>query len=342
MLSFVNDYSEGCAPQILEALAAHNLTPEPGYGDDPVCDRARTKIREACADDSADVYFLCGGTQTNAVVIDSMLASYEGVVACTTGHVALHEAGAIEASGHKVLTVPGHDGGKMAARDLRALLAAFYADGSHEHMVFPGMAYISQPTEYGTLYTRAELQELRAVCNEYDIPLYVDGARLGYALATPGSDVDLPCLTELADAFYIGGTKVGALFGEAVVFPRHGAPRHFPTQAKRHGALLAKGFVLGLQYDTLFTDDLYLRLGANGVTRAEQLRTALVERGYTFHANSPTNQTFVVLSNERLAELGEHVAYEVWEPVDATHTAIRLCTSWATTQEQVDELISYL
>ena len=342
MLSFVNDYSEGAAPQILEALAQRNLQAQPGYGMDPVCECARAKIRAACADETADVFFLCGGTQTNTVIIDTMLASYEGVVACTTGHVAVHEAGAIEASGHKVLTVPSHEGGKMAAADLRALLAAFYADGNHDHMVFPGMAYISHPTEYGALYARAELQELRAVCDDYEIPLFVDGARLGYALATPGTDVDLPCLAELADAFYIGGTKVGALLGEAVVFPRHGAPRHFITQAKSHGALLAKGFVLGTQFDTLFTDGLYQQLGANGVARAEQLRAALVERGYTFHANSPTNQTFVVLTNERIAELAEHVRFEVWEPVDEQHTAIRLCTSWATTKEQVDELISYL
>ncbi|WP_417000053.1 threonine aldolase family protein, partial [Adlercreutzia sp.] len=243
MISFENDYSTGAHPRILEALAATNLEPAPGYGSDRFCESVAARIRAACDDETADVFFLTGGTQTNAVVISALLAGHEGVIAADTGHIAVHEAGAIEATGHKVLTVPECDG-KLRAADVEAYLQAFYADASFTHMVFPGMVFIAHPSELGTLYSLAELEELSALCRRYDIPLYLDGARLAYGLAAPDTDVSLADIARLTDAFYIGGTKCGALCGEAVVFPRGGMPRHFLTHAKQHGALLAKGRLL--------------------------------------------------------------------------------------------------
>ena len=341
MLSFVNDYSEGAHPAILEALARTNLQQEPGYGDDAFCASAREKIRMACEDPTADVFFLAGGTQTNQVVISSLLASYEGVVACETGHVSVHEAGAIEFTGHKVLTVPQH-AGKMDAGELDDFLATFFADGNHDHMVFPGMVYISHPTEYGTLYTKDELTSLHEVCQRWELPLFLDGARLGYGLVTPGTDVTLPDVARLTGVFYIGGTKVGALLGEAVVFPRAGMPRHFLTMVKQRGALLAKGRVLGIQFDTLFTDNLYTRIARNAIACADVLRAALDERGYEYLVPNRTNQVLVVLDNERLAELEQDVAVSFWEKVDDTHTAVRFATSWATRMEDVEALIKLL
>lgn len=341
MLSFVNDYSEGAHPAILEAFTRTNLQQEPGYGEDAFCASAREKIRAACADPTADVFFLAGGTQTNQVVIDTVLASYEGVVAAQTGHVSQHEAGAIEFTGHKVLTLPQHEG-KIDALELDAFVDAFYGDENHEHMVFPGMVYISHPTEYGTLYTLDELTALHDVCARWKLPLYMDGARLGYGLVTPGTDVTLPDVARLCDAFYIGGTKVGALIGEAVVFPRAGMPAHFVTMVKQHGALLAKGRVLGLQFDVLFTDELYTRIARNALDCAEILRQALVQKGYTFLVNSPTNQILVVLENDRYKELSQQVSMSYWERVDDTHTAVRFATSWATRKEDVEALIALL
>lgn len=341
MLSFVNDYSEGAHPAILEALARTNLQQEPGYGDDSFCASAREKIRVACADPAADVFFLAGGTQSNQVVISSMLASYQGVVACETGHVSVHEAGAIEFTGHKVLTVPQHTG-KIDAGELDDYLATFFADGNHDHMVFPGMVYISHPTEYGTVYTLAELEALHEVCARWEIPLFMDGARLGYALVTPGSDVTLPDVARLCDVFYIGGTKVGALIGEAVVFPRAGMPAHFLTMVKQRGALLAKGRLPGIQFDTLFTGELYTRIARNAITCADTLRAAFKERGYQFLVENPTNQILVVLENERLAQLEQQVAVSFWVKVDDSHTAVRFATSWATRPEDVEALIKLL
>lgn len=341
MLSFVNDYSEGAHPAILEALVRTNLQQEPGYGSDSFCASARERIRAACGDSEADVFFLSGGTQTNQVVIDTMLASYEGVIACETGHVNAHEAGAIEFTGHKVLALPQHEG-KLDAGELDAYVRGFYEDDSHDHMVFPGMVYISHPTEYGTLYTHSELEAIHEVCQRWSLPLFLDGARLGYGLVTPGTDVTLPDVARLTDAFYIGGTKIGALIGEAVVFPRGGMPAHFMTMVKQHGALLAKGRLLGIQFDVLFTDDLYLRIARNAIERAETLREALRERGYRFLVESHTNQVLVVLDDEQKARLERQVAMCYWERVDETHTAMRFATSWATLPEDVDALISLL
>ena len=341
MLSFENDYSEGAHPAVLQALADSNLIQQPGYGFDCWCDLARDTIRAACRAPEADVYFISGGTQTNAVVISSWLAPYEGVIAAETGHINVHEAGAIEFTGHKVLTLPQHDG-KIDPGRLEDYLAAFHADGSREHMVFPGMVYLSHPTEYGTLYTRSELARISHICHHYGIPLFLDGARLGYGLAAPGTDVDLPFLAEVCDVFYIGGTKVGALCGEAVVFPRDNAPPHFFTMVKQRGALMAKGRLLGVQFDALFTGDLYGKISRHAIAMAMKLKAGLKERNIPFLIDSPTNQQFVILENERLERLRGKVRFSVWEPVDETRTAVRFATSWATTEENVDKLLALL
>ena len=337
MISFENDYSTGAHPRILEALAATNLEPTPGYGGDRFCESAAARIRTACDDETADVFFLTGGTQTNAVVISALLAGHEGVIAADTGHIAVHEAGAIEATGHKVLTVPECDG-KLRAADVKAYLEAFYADASYTHMVFPGMVFIAHPSELGTLYSLAELEELSALCRRYQIPLYLDGARLAYALAAPGTDVTLADIARLTDAFYIGGTKCGALCGEAVVFPRGGMPRHFLTHAKQHGALLAKGRLLGLQFDALFTDGLYLDISRHAIAMAEQLKDILRRKGYRFYLETPTNQQFVVVENGQMEELAKRVSFGFWEELDEGHTVIRFATSWATRPESLAEL----
>ncbi len=340
MLSFECDYNEGCLPELLDALARTNNVAQPGYGSDEYSLSAAEKIRAVANAPEAEVYFISGGTQTNQLVIDTLLAPYEGVVAAETGHVAVHEAGAIEYGGHKVLTVPSHMG-KVEASEVRDLVRRHYADGNHEHMVFPGMLYVSQPTEYGTLYTAEELCELASVCQEASMRLYVDGARLGYALASDQNDVDLPLIAELADAFYIGGTKMGALLGEALVFPRH-APAHFLTRIKQHGALMAKGRVIGVQFDELFTNDLYLRAGRHAIEQAARLRAVLHEVGAEFYLESPTNQQFIIVDNDVLEGLAQEVNYGYWEPFGEDRTVIRFATSWATRPEDVDALAGVL
>lgn len=341
MLSFANDYQEGAHEKILQRLIETNLEPVSGYGTDPYCELAKEKIRRACECPEADIWFLTGGTQTNQVVIDAMLAPYEGVVAAETAHVAAHEAGAIEYSGHKVLTIPQHEG-KILAEELETFLRKFWDDENHEHMVFPGMVYISHPTEYGTLYTKNELENLSAICEAYQIPLYMDGARLGYGLMSSNTDVTLSVIARCCDAFYIGGTKVGALCGEAVVFPKNNTPKHFLTRIKQHGALLAKGRLLGIQFDTLFTDDLYFVLSRHAIDMAEHLKEGLLKKGISFYLESPTNQQFLLLTDEQIERLKHEVSYSFWEKPDEDHTVIRLATSWATTKEQVDELIEVI
>ena len=341
MRSFECDYTLGAHPKILEALLRTNMDSLPGYGNDPYTKAAADKIRAACGNPHADVRFLTGGTQTNRIVIDSMLQKFEGVIATTTGHVSLHEAGAIEASGHKVIQLPGHDG-KLAAEDVQHCLEAFYADGSHDHMVFPGMVYISHPTEYGTLYTRAELEALATVCRRYDIPLYLDGARLGYGLMSRHTDVTLADLNQLCDVFYIGGTKVGALCGEAVVFTHDNTPKHFFTLVKQNGALLAKGRLLAVQFDTLFTDNLYFSISQNAIDMAEKLKDLFREHGYRLFIDSPTNQQFIILSNIKIEALSEQVRFEIWEPYDNDHKVVRFATSWATTEEDIAFLAELL
>ena len=336
MISFENDYIQGAHPEILRRLAETNMEPLSGYGSDPYCESAREKIRKACGCENAEVYFLVGGTQTNAVVIDAMTKGYEGVVAVDSGHIAIHEAGAVEFTGHKVLTVPGQNG-KIDGKELRKYLQGFYQDENHEHMVFPGMVYISHPTEFGTLYTKEELRQISEVCREYEIPLYLDGARLGYGLMSRGTDVSLSDVAEFCDAFYIGGTKVGALCGEAVVFPGK-APKHFLTVVKQHGALLAKGRLLGIQFDTLFTDDLYFRISSHAIEMAEKLKEVLREKGLPFAWESPTNQQFVVMEDEKMEQLRENVVFSFWEKADRDHTIVRFATSWGTKEEEIEEL----
>lgn len=339
MLFFENDYCEGAHETILKRLTETNMEKVPGYGRDFYCDQAKEKIKEACGCPNGEVYFLVGGTQTNSVVIASMLNRYEGVLSAVTGHVNSHEAGAIEFTGHKVLPLPQKDG-KISAADLKAYLETYYADGSFDHMVFPGMVYISHPTEYGTLYTRQELADISQVCRKYEIPLFMDGARLGYGLAAD-TDVTLKDIAEYTDVFYIGGTKVGALCGEAVVFPEK-APKHFFTMIKQQGALLAKGRLLGIQFDTLFTDNLYLEISKNAIDTAAKLKKALKEKDYKLFIDSPTNQIFVILENAKMEELGKKVRFSFWEKYDETHTVVRFATSWATKMEDIEALIAIL
>ncbi len=339
MLSFENDYAEGAHPQVLQALLDTNLSQQPGYGADAFSQSAAAKIREACRTPNADIFFLAGGTQTNAFVIGSLLRPWEGVLSAETGHVNVHEAGAVEFTGHKVLALPQRDG-KLDAGTVRSYLAAFWADPNHSHMVFPGMVYLSHPTEYGTLYTKAELEAIHAVCQEYHIPLFLDGARLGYGIAADPS-LGFPEIASCTDVFYIGGTKCGALCGEALVFPQ-GAPEHIDTLVKQRGALLAKGRLCGVQFDALFTDHLYTRICGEAVQLAMEVQRGLIARGYPLLLQSPTNQQFVILDNDTLSALSKEIRVCIWEPVDETHTAVRIAVSWATTREAVQQLFAVL
>ena len=336
MLYFSCDYAEGCHPKVLQALTESNMVSTPGYGEDEFCEAAKKRIREYINCPKADIYFLVGGTQTNQVVIDSMLSNYDGVVAAATGHVAVHEAGAIEYSGHKVITIPAHEG-KLDASELKDMLETHYADDSCEHMVNPGMVYISYPTEYGTLYSRSELEAISSICNEYNIPLFIDGARLAYGLAAQ-DDLTMADIAKYADVFYIGGTKVGALFGEAVVFTKGNTPKHMITQIKQHGALLAKGRLLGVQFGAMFENDLYMEMGRHAIKQASIIRDDLRKKGYQLFMENPTNQIFVVMENEELKAFSEKVVYGFWEKYDDTHTVIRIATSWATSDESVEAL----
>jgi len=340
-LSFACDYEKGAHPNILARLVETNTWKTAGYGLDEISESARNRIRKACGKEDAVVEFLVGGTQANAVMIDALLRSYQGVIAAETGHISTHEAGAIEANGHKVLAIP-HEYGKIAASDVEKYLDDYYQDMNHEHMVMPGMVYLSHPTEYGTLYSKAELQAFREVCNKYGISLYVDGARLAYALSCPENDVGLKDLADLCDAFYIGGTKCGALFGEAVVIPQPGKIPHLFTITKQHGALLAKGRLLGIQFDELFRDDLYMRIGEPAIKAAAKIRQALREEGYRLYFEAPTNQIFVVVDNDLLKMLGEKIEYSFWEKYDGRHTVIRLATDWGTTEAETNALIEAL
>lgn len=341
MLAFECDYAEGALPEIIDRLVKTNLVSTPGYGMDEYCESAKKKIKAACECEEAQIQFLVGGTQTNQVVIDSLLSSYEGVVSVETGHVNSHEAGAIEHSGHKVLALPEYEG-KIRSGDLKKYLETFYGDANHEHMVFPGMVYISHPTEYGTLYSLKELESISAICREYQIPLFMDGARLGYGLMSLQTDVTLPDIARFCDVFYIGGTKVGALFGEAVVFTKNNMPKHFIPIVKQKGALLAKGRLLGLQFDTLFTDDLYYKAGRHAIVMAEKLKHIFAEKEYKFYIDSPTNQIFIILENQKLKELEQNVRVSFWESLDDTHTVVRFATSWSTTEEDIKALEALL
>lgn len=341
MLSFQSDYIMGAHPKILSALERTNFIATVGYGDDQFCNSAKEKIKAACNCPEADVWFLVGGTQTNAVVISTVLERFEGVIAAETGHIGFHEAGAVEYTGHKVLLIPGHDG-KIDADELDLYIKGFYNDANHAHMVHPGMVYISHPTEYGTLYSKEELTRISEICQRNSIPLFIDGARLGYALASYDTDLSLPEISKLCDVMYIGGTKVGALCGEAIVFTHGNTPSHFLTQIKQQGALIAKGRLLGVQFDTLFTDNLYFEISRHAINMAEKLKALLTDKGYKFYINSPTNQQFVLIDDNKLCELEKNVQVSFWEKPDENHTVVRFATSWATTEEEISELENYL
>lgn len=343
MIHLESDYNNGAHEAVLRHLLDTNAERTQSYGDDRFSQHARQLIREACHAPAAQVYFLAGGTQTNATIIDSVLQPYEGVLCTPTAHINVHEAGAVEFTGHKVLVVePGNHSqtldGKLHADDLRAWLEAYFADQTAEHMVRPGMAYITFPTELGTLYSADELTRLHDVCHAFRIPLYVDGARLAYGLAA-SEDVDLPFLARTADLFYIGGTKCGALCGEAVVFPRGDAPDHMLSRIKQHGALLAKSRVVGAQFEELFTESLYTTIGQDAVRLARRLRQLFVQRRhYKPYIDSPTNQQFYIIPDSDLHELRQHIGFEVWCTLDNAHTACRFVTSWATTEQEIREL----
>lgn len=341
MLHFDSDYMEGACPQIMERLLETNMEQTPGYTFDRWSESAREKIRKACGCPDAKVHFMVGGTQTNKVVIASILTPCEGVVAAESGHINQHETGAVEATGHKVLPLP-HTDGKLLAPVLEEYMQAYSADGGKVHLVRPGMVYISHPTELGTLYTKEELTALSDVCRRYGLPLFLDGARLGYGLVAEGTDVTLEDIASLCDVFYIGGTKVGALFGEAVVVTRPGLARDLAPIMKSSGALLAKGRLLGIQFDTLFTDGLYLEVSRNAARMAEMLAEGFRSKGYRFLTEPQTNQLFVILDDDAMARLKKHATFTFWEKTDASHTAVRFATSWATREEDVRALISLL
>ena len=337
MVSFGCDYNNGACQEVLDNLIRYNSSKPVPYGFDEFSERAKQKIREACGLPDAQIFFLTGGTQTNATTIDSMLYQYEGVICVGSGHINVHEAGAVEFTEHKIITLPDNKG-KMEARTLDNYLDDFMHDGNKDHAVHPGLVYITFPTELGTLYSASELDSIYKVCQRYDLPLYIDGARLGYGLMAEGNDVTLPFLARHCDVFYIGGTKIGALCGEAVVFSGRRAHKHFFSIQKQHGAVIAKGALIGLQFDALFTDDLYFRLSRHAIDMAMQLKRLFSEKGYEFYIDSPTNQQFLVMSNEAVDRLSQRVEFTHFGQTDHHHTICRFVTSWATTQAEIDEL----
>ena len=338
MINFQSDYVEGCHPKILEKMMETNFEQAPGYGNDIYCERAKNKIINACGKEDVDVHFLVGGTQTNLVVISSILRSHQGVLSADEGHIACHETGAIEATGHKVLPLSSEDG-TITGEQVRAFCEDHINCTIKEHYVQPGMVYISFPTESGTLYSKKQLTDLSKVCHEYGLPLYLDGARLGYAIMSHHNDLTLKDIAELCDIFYIGGTKCGAILGEALVITADSLKEDFRYLIKQHGGLLAKGRILGIQFDVLFEDNLYFKICGDAVKYALDIRKAFDGKGVQFYGNSLTNQQFPILSDGQLAYFKQKYVYEVWEKFDDSHTVVRFCTSWATKKEDVDKLI---
>lgn len=341
MIQFQCDYNEGAHPALLQRLIETNNEQTVGYGEDAYCEEARERIRQACEMPEAAVHFLVGGTQTNTTVIAHILRPHQGVIAANTGHINVHETGAIEHTGHKVLALPSPDG-KLRAQQVKEAIEAHANDATFEHMVQPGMVYISFPTEVGTLYSRQELEDLYEVCHTYHLPLFIDGARLGYGLCSPACDLTLADLARCCDVFYIGGTKVGALFGEAVVITQPEWQRDFRYSIKQHGGMLAKGRLLGLQFGALFTDNLYFRIADNAIQQAMRIKSTLQELHYPFLIESDTNQQFPIFPDKVLEQLSRDFLFSFWEKTDDTHTAVRICTSWATTTEQTTKLIEAL
>ena len=341
MLHFDTDYMAGAHPEVLKRLVDTNHLQTVGYGSDEYTKHAAELIKTACGKPDARVYFLTGGTQTNATVIDGILAKHQGVLAAESGHISVHEAGAIEASGHKILTLPQHEG-KVWASELKEYIDNFYSDDTYEHMVAPGMLYISYPTEYGTIYSYDELKEISDICHNADIPLYIDGARLAYGLAAENNSVTLKDIADLCDVFYIGGTKVGALFGEAVVITNPTLLHHFFPLIKQHGALLAKGRLLGVQFEALFESNLYEEIGMQVVNKALRIRNLFLSKGFKTVVNSPTNQQFIYLPNDIIDRLAKDVSFELWGPRGKEYTTVRFVTGWTTTESEIDLLESIL
>ncbi len=337
MIRFDCDYLEGAHPFILKKLGETNMEQTIGYGCDPHCERAAALIKKACEKPDCDVHFLVGGTQTNATVISAVLRPHQGVISAQTGHINVHESGAIEACGHKVLALPSPDG-KLSAAQIKECIDAHWSDPAYEHMVQPAMVYISQPTERGTLYTKKELEELYSVCRKHEIYLYIDGARLGYALAAEGCDMTLPDVAANCDAFYIGGTKVGALFGEALVINNENLKKDFRYIIKQKGGLLAKGRLLGIQFETLFENDLYFEISSHAVKAAKRIKEIFVSHGCEFLSDSATNQQFPILLNEEIEKLSNDFSFESWCAIDEKRSAVRFCSSWATTDENIESL----
>lgn len=337
MLNFESDYTTGAHPEILKRLNETNFEPLSGYCVDKYCKSAKEKIKKVIGLKNADVELLVGGTQTNAIVISTMLKDYEGVIAVDSGHISTHEAGAIEYSGHKILTIKGKDG-KLDAKDLKEYLATFFADDNHEHMVYPGMVYISHPTELGTIYKKQELKNIYDICKKYKITLFIDGARLGYGIMSKESDMTIKDFAKLADVFYIGGTKLGALCGEAVVWTKNNKPKNFVTSIKKRGALLAKGRLLGVQFDTLFTDNLYFKISKHAIDMAEKLKKIFKDKKYKFLMDAPTNQIFLIMDNTQIKKLQKKVAFRFWSKYDDKHSVMRFVTSWSTREAEVEEI----
>ncbi len=337
MISFENDYSNGAHQKVLDNLIKYNNAHPTAYGFDEYSERAKGRIREAIGMPDAQIFFLTGGTQTNATTIDSMLYQYEGVICVDSGHINVHEAGAVEFTEHKIITLPSEQG-KMNAKVLDKYLDDFMADGNRDHAVHPGLVYITFPTELGTIYTAHELDQIYQVCQKYDIPLYVDGARLGYGLMAEGCDISMPYLARHCDVFYIGGTKIGALCGEAVVFTNRQAHKHFFSIQKQHGAVIAKGALIGLQFDALFTDNLYLDISRHAIDMAMQMKQIFREKGFEFYVDSPTNQQFIILSNEQVERLSGKVEFTHFGQAPGHRTICRFVTAWNTTQEDINEL----
>lgn len=337
MYSFKNDYSEGAHPRILQALAQTNLEQMEGYGNDACSQQAVALLRQKIGREDADIHFMSGGTQTNLTALAAFLRPHEAAIAAHTGHILVHETGAIEATGHKIIAVPSQDG-KITAQQVQAVVAG-HAD---EHMVKPRLVYISNPTEIGSIYNKAELQALWQVCQSRNLLLYLDGARLGSALCARGNDLDLPALAELVDAFYIGGTKNGALLGEALVICKRALQEEFRFHMKQKGALLAKGRILGIQFLELFRDDLYYDLARHANRLADVLREEIGQAGYSFLTPSPSNQLFPIFPKGIIAQLQEKYAFYVWEEMDDQHAAIRLVTSWTTLESAVAAFVADL
>ena len=342
MISFECDYDNGACQEVLDNLVKYNNAKPTPYGFDEFSERAKARIREACGLPDAQIFFLTGGTQTNAATIDSMLYQYEGVICVGSGHINVHEAGAVEFTEHKIITISDTDG-KMEAKVLDKYLDDYMHDGNKDHAVHPGLVYITFPTELGTLYSAKELNDLYQVCQNYEIPLYIDGARLGYGLMAEGNDITLPYLARHCDVFYIGGTKIGALCGEAVVFTNRKAHKHFFSIQKQHGAVIAKGALIGLQFDALFTpkedgEILYYSLSRNAIKTAMRMKEIFAHKGYEFLVDSPTNQQFVIIDNELSERLSQKMKFTHFGQTDKHHTICRFVTSWATTDEEINEL----